>query len=229
MTTRTNDAPKKRGRPRSSTHQAPPALVKSMQLDGMSYDEIAETLSISKRTVGNLLKLAKDQTVGTVSDRLDRFCQAIKSGDARALGLLDQFEPGDPDKITLDRTGDRPLVFSGRWLREGSTRLIGTTENKPHPDFWTIRIFQVCEPDKFNGARYAVAIEYSTTIKKTPSIQQTVELTSDPSEVMTRYNPLAVLRGFPKAPEYAQRQAYLESSSKLQYGQLVSQMLRDPL
>lgn len=161
----------------------------------------------------------------TVADRLQSFVDAVHAGSHRALQLLEEWEPSNPAQIVLERTGRAPIRFVGALLREGTTRFIDTTEAKPNQDFWTIKIYSAQATD----FRFAVSIEYSTTIRKVASSQYQADFTDDPADVIESYDPLAVLRGFPDSPEYASRQAYLEKSSKLQYGKLVSELLREPL
>ena len=169
----------------------------------------------------------------TTSERLERFCKAVNSGETRAVALLEAWEPSNPQTITLDRTGAEPLRFIGQLIREGSTRLIGATEAKPNHDWWDVKIFAVLErvgnSDVLRKTDYAVSIRYSTLIKKSVSTEGYAVITQIPATEITDYDPAKSLRGFPKTPEYATRQEFLERSSRLQYGQLVSQLLRDPL
>ena len=231
MTTLTDK--RKRGRPAQSGYNIPPASAAALQAEGLPYGEIAKRLGVSVTTVSRLLTKSREGSV-TTSERLERFCKAVNSGETRAVAFLEAWEPSNPQTITLDRTGAEPLRFIGQLIREGSTRLIGTTEAKPHPDWWDVKIFAVLERRKSTGDElhrngFAVIIAYSTTIKKFISTHELAVLTKDPAGEITQYDPLERLRGFPKTAEYASRQDYLERSSKLQYEQLVSQLLRDPL
>ena len=98
----------------------------------------------------------------TTSERLERFCKAVNSGETRAVALLEAWEPSNPQTITLDRTGAEPLRFIGQLIREGSTRLIGATEAKPNHDWWDVKIFAVLErvgnSDVLRKTDYAVSI-----------------------------------------------------------------------
>jgi len=225
MTDSTETKPAKRGRPRNSGFNIPANKVAQLQAAGQSYAAIAETLGISKTAVSRLLTISRRGTVMSVADRLQSFVEAVQAGSHRALQLLEQWEPSNTDEIVLDRTGTSPLRFAGSLLREATTRFIDTTPDKPHKDWWTVRIYSTEATD----FRFAVSIAYSTTIRKVVSIEHYAEFTDDPAAVLESYDPLAVLRGFPDSPEYASRQAYLEKSSKLQFGKMVSDLLRDPL
>ena len=230
--TKLTDKPK-RGRPAESGYKIPPTSAAALQAEGLSYSDIATRLGVSLTTVSRLLTKSREGSVDT-SERVERFCRAVNSGDTRAVALLEAWAPSHPQTITLDRTGAEPLRFIGQLIRDGSTRLLGTTEAKPHPDWWDVRIFAVLEKRKTTGGElhrngFAVSIRYSTLIKTVVSTHELAKFTKDPAAEITGYNPLERLRGFPKKPEYASRQDYLERSSKLQYEQLVTQLLRDPL
>jgi hypothetical protein len=221
----TESKPAKRGRPRNSGFNIPANKAAQLQAAGGTYADIAQALGISKTAVSRLLTQSRRGTVMSVADRLQSFIDAVHAGSPRALQLLEGWEPSNPSEIVLDRTGQSPLRFAGALLREGTTRFVDTNESKPHPDWWTVRIYSVQATD----FRYAVSIEYSTTIRKVISTQYQAEFTDDPAGVIEAYDPLSVLRGFPDSPEYASRQAYLEKSSKLQYGKMVSDLLRESL
>jgi hypothetical protein len=55
------------------------------------------------------------------------------------------------------------------------------------------------------------------------------EFTDHPAEILQAYDPLEVLRGFPDAPQFASRQEYLELISDSTWGEMVSDLLREPL
>jgi hypothetical protein len=166
---------------------------------------------------------------GPAKTRLDRFIDACYAGNVRALGLLDQWEPHEIDMQTVDRTGMAPLRFRGGLIREGSTEFRGTTPNKPNEDFWTVKIYATAAQLRLSN--YVVAITYTSHPRRgqTLKMDQVAEFTDHPAEILQAYDPLEVLRGFPDAPQFASRQEYLELISDSTWGEMVSDLLREPL
>jgi hypothetical protein len=160
----------------------------------------------------------------TQAKRLASFIVAIEDHDPRALALLNSWEPEFPDEIVLDRTGDTPLRFRGALIREASSKDIDASARKPNQDYFTIKVYRVTSGPE----RFAVCIEYSTIVRKTVCTTSIATFTKDPLIQIIGYEPLDHLRGFPKTPEYANRQEHLEKTSKLQYGKLISEITRQP-
>lgn len=212
-----------RGRP---TVGIPAARAAKLQAQGMTYKQIATELRVSVPTAARLLRTARGETVTDLSARLEQFIAAVQSGNPEALAHLERWQPADPQSLTLDRTGQSPLRIHGSLIRQGSTRLIQAKPDKPHADWWEIKIYRLTDPAK---SKYAVSITYSHEQRKVISGETWATLTSDPSKTITDYDPLETLRGFPDTPEFDTRQEFLERQSKIQYGQLVSDLLRDPL
>lgn len=220
----------KRGRPPGSGFNIAPAKVLALQNQGLTYQAIADELGISLSLVSELLSKARTEPNDpTIEGRLERFIQAVQTRNPRAMGLLDQWEPGEISAQVLDRSGMAPLRFNGVLIREGSTQFLGTTEEKPNEDYWTVKIFSVL-PAESDGPKYAIGITYVTTPRKAVTLAtHEAALTDNPGKILEEYDPLEVLRGFPDDPKFASRQKYLEQHSEATWDQMVSALLRDPL
>jgi len=123
------------------------------------------------------------------------------------------------DKITLPRTGQAPLRFSGELLRKADgERLAGRERNRWHE----IDIYALADG-------YAVAIRYRTKWQGElyHDLAEVVQQGGDVARVLAEYDPLAHLGGFPSGPAYAERQAKLEAEVRAVYEALVSEVLAD--
>jgi hypothetical protein len=151
---------------------------------------------------------------------------------------MSQLEDNRMQKITLKRTGDIPISFSGELIAEAAS---------PPPDFqlarkdsrrWhELKLFAVAG----SKCRYAIAIGFRTRLE-TETDQDTVipcrtreevelvltgmecgELKSD----LEPYDPLQFLEGFPDLPRFEDRQRNLENRVAADYRNRVSEILAE--
>ena len=128
------------------------------------------------------------------------------------------------DRITLERTGQAPIAFAGRLIAEVSGRTINAPAAQDNSDWWDISIYQTDTPG--SPAPHVVAIKYTNDHRGRVASQQAACCTNDPAAALGEYNPLSVLRGYPPAPQYAERQRHLEKNCRLQFDMLVSSVLK---
>lgn len=122
-----------------------------------------------------------------------------------------------PETITLDRTGKPPLRFAGTLLTQASGQFVNTKPDKPNDNWWQIAIYQT-----ENG--FVVAITYHNEHRGQYAHRQ-VDVADNPAEPIERYDPLAVLQGFPPGEPFAARQADLERRSRRQWETVASAVL----
>ena len=128
------------------------------------------------------------------------------------------------DRITLERTGQAPIAFTGSLIAEASGRTINAPAAQDNSDWWDISIYQTDAPE--SAAPYVVAINYTNDHRGRIATQQFASCTDDPAGVLGEYDPLSVLRGFPPGPQYSERQKHLEKNCRVQYDMLVSSVLK---
>lgn len=123
----------------------------------------------------------------------------------------------------LPRTGSAPLKITGRLVASVSGRNYNAKPDKPNSDWYEISLFQLADTDDVG----AVTITYRKDLRGQQVEHHTAAVTDSPTTVLGRYNPLAVLVGFPNEPRFANQQARLEDESRRQYESLVSAALAD--
>lgn len=131
-----------------------------------------------------------------------------------------------PTEITLERTGLAPLKFTGTKLAEADGKSVNAPAARDNSDWWTITVYALpVFPEQATAPGYVVHIHYQNDHRGRALHHHFAEWTDEPAESLAAYNPLAVLRGFPPDPRYAERQQALERSSRTQYEILVSAVL----
>ena len=131
------------------------------------------------------------------------------------------------DKTTVPRTGRAPLRFAGDLFRSADGfRLAGRERNRWHE----IEIYDLGSDHGVNTA-FVVAIHYRTKWQGELGHDAAEAVTggAEVRRVLTNYDPLAHLGGFPSGAAYAERQAKLEAEVRAGYEALVSEVLADEL
>lgn len=126
------------------------------------------------------------------------------------------------ETLTLERTGQCPLRFSGTLLTTACGQFVQSPKDKPNADYYTVSIYAVAN----SPSNYVVAINYTKEFRGT-TCHQTVMRTDDPAATLSEFDPLAVLIGFPPHQQYAERQQMLETRASRQYETVVTAVLRE--
>lgn len=137
--------------------------------------------------------------------------------------LLDTVESG---QHRIERTGDSPLAFRGRLLSQASSERPvngGALQNRWHEG----AVYAVSSRSGLGGG-YVVHVRYVTRWQG-ESDRSWAALCTDAQAarrvLLTEYQPLEHVRGYPSSEHYAERQARLEREIRGGYEQLVSELL----
>jgi hypothetical protein len=138
---------------------------------------------------------------------------------AEALRILDA-EPTqeEGDAITLTRTGQAPLRFTGELLEESDGHIQG---GKDHNRWHELAVYRT------NGGSYVVRIAYKT-IWQGELDREMAEIVGKPeavAEVLRDYDPTSHVQGYPPGEHYAAKQARTLDDIRRRYDAQVSEIL----
>jgi hypothetical protein len=122
--------------------------------------------------------------------------------------------------VRLTRTGDAPLVFSGRVLADVSSKQLGEGDV---PRWHDLAIYETA------AGQYVVAIGYRTTSKGETG-RDTLAVVVDRSELrdaLKRYDPVAHVPGASSGPPLADKQARLVTMMRQQWESLITLALTE--
>lgn len=163
-----------------------------------------------------------------IETKLKRFTKLVNDNEPSAVRWLEIFR--EPGPISVDRLGQTPIIFVGSLIRECSTQLIDTLPEKPNDDWFHVRMFRIDQNSEPNCLfPFVVSIVYTTVLKKVASSRPYAWLETDPIKLLTNFDPLEYLRGYPDLPKYDTMQAALEDRISIHWQKLVTELLRDPL
>jgi hypothetical protein len=137
-----------------------------------------------------------------------------------AVAQLDRAaaKPATSGKITLPRTGQAPLTFSGELLADtDGERQGGKEQNRWHE----LAVYRTA------GGKYVIAIRYRTRWQGELD-HDTAQIVAAPAGVATElmaYDPCAAVQGFPAGAGYADRQERLLLDIRRRYDAQVSEIL----
>lgn len=122
--------------------------------------------------------------------------------------------------ITLFRSGQRPLRFTGTLLASGDTQ----TDNGPcNTRWWAVEVYQTA------GNRYVLALQWRTRWQGEQENDAAIqaETLEEVAAALERQDPLAHLIGFPHSGDgkYAERQRHIEKVLAQSWAALASEIL----
>lgn len=129
------------------------------------------------------------------------------------------------EDIELERTGRAPLRFRGHVLTTACGQFVQTAKDKPNSDYFTVTVYVVDDNAKGTISANVVQIVYTKEFRGTQQ-HHTVIVGYKPASILTEFNPLSVLIGFPPHENYAERQLMLETKCRRQYDLLASAVLK---
>jgi hypothetical protein len=120
--------------------------------------------------------------------------------------------------ITLTRSGQPPLRFRGELLAESDGQ---RQANREHNRYHTVRIWRTV------AGRYLLCIAYHTHFQGELDWQDAVALDTPGAvtDMLVGHEPCANLRGYPPGPDFAERQARLETDIRSRWEAQVSDLL----
>lgn len=123
------------------------------------------------------------------------------------------------EKITIQRTGDRALSFSGDCLAEADTH---TTEGFGQSRWHKLALYQT------EGGRYIVAVGYRTQWQGELPVDWawTAADEAEAVRLLRAHDPMAGVMGFPPGRQYEERQERLQADLRLRYDTAVSEVLQ---
>jgi hypothetical protein len=121
---------------------------------------------------------------------------------------------------TLERPGDRPLTFTGEMLAESEGRVRRGKENTRWHD---VRVYRTA------GGTFVVEIAYTTEWKGEEGhrLVRTAGTAEAVHEILSTYEPLAHVVGYPPGETYAEKQRRLELAIVSQYRAQVGELLAE--
>lgn len=123
--------------------------------------------------------------------------------------------------ITLTRSGDAPLTFSGELLAESDGQWhTGREQNRYH----SLGIY------KTDAGRYVVGVSYSTSWQGEVG-RYVAHVAATPAELanwLRNFDPTAHVGGFPPGDAYAEKQRRLLADIRVRWESQVSEVLADP-
>jgi len=119
-----------------------------------------------------------------------------------------------PETITIARTGDRPLQFTGALIIAAEA----WTGDRGH----TLTLYQ-------HPAGFVVTVEYQTNYDHEPyhCAAYTGATIADIAAALQAHDPLVHFRGFPAHRDYREKQARLAANLTASYHAAVSELLAD--
>src|ERR1700749_3622260 len=127
--------------------------------------------------------------------------------------------------VLLPRTGKAQLQLSicDKKIATVSGKHFGQKAGHTAQDYFDITIYELAP----NGdtPKYCVAISYFKSLREVNSEHHSAYLTDIPASILTAFNPLSVVIGFPDPEQFAAGQKRLEDDIQRQYHALVSQAL----
>jgi hypothetical protein len=123
-------------------------------------------------------------------------------------------------EIILSRTGDVPLKFEGDCIAEVSTRLArGQERNR----WFEVALYRT------RGAKYVLAIGYRTQWQGEHDVDSVIPCVN-PEEVrqeLQLFDPLRDVTGYPLGEAYAEKQARLERTLRLDWANAIRELFQD--
>jgi len=135
-----------------------------------------------------------------------------------ALRILDCEPKQEGDVITLTRTGQPPLRFTGELLEESDGQIVN---GKDHNRWHELAVYRTA------GSKYVVKICYRTRWDGELDRDQAaiVEKPEAVAFALQDYDPCAPVGGYPAGDAYADKQARLMSDIRRRYDAQVSEIL----
>lgn len=126
------------------------------------------------------------------------------------------------EEITITRTGDRPLVFTGETLATASSKY-DHNANRWHE----IAVHTCAMMSGYVGLVYVVVVEWRTTWQGENDHTSAVVLTSENEavEYLRGIDPLEYLVGFPPGLNYADKQRRVEREIKSRWLRALTEVL----
>lgn len=136
----------------------------------------------------------------------------------RAMQIMDKESAKSETQVTLPRTGDTPLTFSGELVADSDGQYAaGQNKNRWHE----LAVYRT------TGGKYVVAIKYRT-IWQGELDHDFAAVASDPKEAATllrEYDPTTYVVGYPIGEAYAEKQDRLMRDLTMRYQSQVSEVL----
>jgi hypothetical protein len=126
-------------------------------------------------------------------------------------------------EFLLPRTGAAPLKIRGTRIAHATGQHYNAKPAKPNPDWYEIAIYRLAVSEA--TPTFAVAVTYHKDLAHKQAENHDVQLTSDPAAVLTDYDPVRVIIGYPPDQRFAAQQQHLETNCRRQYQHLVSEAL----
>lgn len=180
--------------PRKTSLPIAKLALRLYQVDKLTYDEIAERLAISRMSVTRMLQMAR----------------AVETDPI-------------PEEITVPRSAQAPLQFSGTLKTKASSEFINTKPETPNEHYWEIAVYSLAN----DPARYVVSTAYHKRLKGQVYDVYTADVTTDVPQALAKYDPLAILAGFPPVERFAVMQQSLQKHCQRQYESLVTTILAE--
>lgn len=122
-------------------------------------------------------------------------------------------------EYVLIRTGDAPVNFTGEVVAESAGKFVaGKEQNRWHD----LRLY------KTEGGNFVLEIIYNTQWKGEVGYHFVYKVDRDwVVRQLKNYDPVSVVQGFPRSPQYAERQANLERWIKQRYDVQVGELLAE--
>lgn len=122
--------------------------------------------------------------------------------------------------LTLPRSGQRPLRFTGTLLADGDTK----RDSGPcNTRWWAVEVYQT------EAGRYVLSLQWHTRWQgeQEHDAAFTAESLDEVAALLERADPLTYLIGFPHSGDgkYAERQRHIEKSLTQAWAALVSEIL----